>query len=160
MSHQLVTYTPTTNLVEFKQKYLIPPNWEACNVVIYLSGVMEMPSPQPLALAITPTALSLCNHKGPLWSLPLGGIRDVTVENMHGISFPVDTPSGVVEMIPPQSFGVTISYYLTISGLTGKLEFFSGPPAIARTWADEIRTAVYKHTGHTNFGGPIRSDNR
>jgi hypothetical protein len=160
MTHQLTPYSSTSKLVGFNQKYLIPTDWEACNVVIYLSGVMKLPYPQPLALAITPTALSLCNHKGPLWSLPLGGIRDVTVENLHGISFPISTPSGEVEMIPPQSFGVSVSYFLTISGLVGKLEFFSGPPTVARSWANEIRIAVYDHSGHTDFGGPIRSDNR
>ena len=148
MGNELVPFQsnePDT-LELFKNNFMVPSNWKTCGPVVYISGAPGLSEAKPVAAALTKDALSLCNSEGPVWSLPLGAIQDVKVEDVTGVSFPIMTPSGITRMIPPSAKGVTVSFKLTPAGAAGRLILFTLSPDAAYEWVNDIQSAVHNHS--------------
>ena len=153
-SNQLELYKPDDALVPFKQSFLVPTDWKSCGVVVYVAGGGGVQSGQPIALVINPTSISLCDGDGPVQSVPLGSIRDVSVADLTGFSLPVNTPSGVMEMATPRAKGVKIKYELNAMGTQLELTLFTLSPKAAFDWVSLITSAIHDRfsgIGHDNL---------
>lgn len=146
MTDELVPYRPHSELEEFQGLFLVPADWKSCGPVIHIAGAMGSIGGQPVALALTDSAISICNHRGPVQSIPIGSIRDARVEDLRGISLPVDTPSGVLDMVPSQAKGISISYLLSPMGTTSQLILYTLTPKAAYEWMHEILTAISRRS--------------
>ena len=148
MSRQLTSYQPSnkTDLELYGDLFMVPADWKSCGPVIHINGAPGIPEGQPFALALTKKDLSLCSPEGPIWSLPIGAVKAVSVEELKGISFPVNTPSGITQMVPPIAYGLIIGFLLTPSGVQSELTLYTLTPAAARGWKQDILTAVHTHS--------------
>jgi len=155
MSDDLVPYD-TSNILEselFQETFLVPNNWTSCGPAIYISGAAELRQTQLVAIALTKDTLSLCTQKGPIWSKPILAIQDVKVEDITGISFPVNTPTGITSMIPPSATGVVVSFKLTRGGAVGRLILYTLSPDAAYAWVTDISSAMEK-SSEKHLGKP------
>ena len=148
MDKGLIPYNPPddTSLELFHDTYMVPKDWSSCGPAIYITGAPGVHDSQPIAIALTNKSLSICGSNGPMWSLPLGAIQDVKVEELKGISFPINTPSGVVQMVPPVAYGLTLLFKLTPMGAVGRLQIFTLTLTAGHEWVNDIQTAVYNHS--------------
>ena len=112
MNAKLVPFSSQEGLELFHGNFLVPVDWKSCGAVIYISGAAGIENSQPIALALTKDAVSLCGSDGPRISIPILSIKEVKVVDMTGVSFPVNTPSGIVEMAPPKSQGDCHNLYV------------------------------------------------
>ena len=156
MSNDLVPYSSSGSSLEpYRSNFLVPEDWTSCGPAIYISGAPKVRDSQPVAVALTKETISLCGSSGAIWSLPLPSIKDVKVTNLTGLSFPVDTPAGVVYMAPPIAVGVEISFNLTAGGQVGRIIWCTMSPQSAYDWVNDITDAIYG--GAT---GPSQVDRR
>lgn len=143
MSDEMIPYRPTRNLELYRDTFLVPQDWTSCGPAIYLSGAPGVRDAQPVAVALTPKTLSLCGPQKPIWSLPLGSVKDVRTTNLTGVSFPIDTPAGVTYMTPPAGVGVEVSFNLTNGGMVGRVVWCTMTPQSAHDWVNDITDAAY-----------------
>ena len=154
----LVPYRPSGQFEEFRDVFRVPAEWQSCGPVVCFGGAPEIGRPDVFALALTPTALSLCNHTGPVWSLPVGSVHKVYAKEVSGVSLPVDTPVGIRPMIPPSAFAVVIEYPMT-PGFMAELELLTLVPSVAHQWVRDIYAAVQRfHNDAVEFGAIERRD--
>ena len=150
MDEKLALYIPENNLENFENGFLVPSDWKSCGPLLHISGGPGLWSGQPVAMALTGNAISLCTQEGPLVSVPLGSIREVKVEDLSGVGFPVNTPSGIVDMVPERAKGIAISYLLSPMGTKSRIVVFTLTPNAAYEWEHEIMTSIHKKS--TEFG--------
>ena len=155
MSNDLVPYSSSSSLESYRSDFLVPHDWKSCGPAIYISGAPNVRDAQPVAVALTKETISLCGSSGPIWSLPLPSIKDVKVTNLTGLSFPVNTPAGVVYMAPPMAVGVEVSFNLTASGMVGRIIWCTMSPQSAYDWVNAITDAMYR-----GLTGPSEVDRR
>ena len=158
-SDELVPYN-TSSIADtelFQGTFLVPTNWTSCGPAIYISGAAGLRQSQPVAIALTKDTLSLCTQKGPIWSKPVPAIQDVKVEDITGISFPVNTPTGITSMIPPSATGVVVSFKLTRGGAVGRLILYTLSPDAAYVWVTDISSAM-ENFSEKHLGKPAKKD--
>src|SRR5688572_5420434 len=139
MSDGLVSFSPEDNFEIFRGHFLVPANWTSCGMVVHVSGGRVLDSSQPVALAITRMMLSLCTHDGPLVEVPLQSIRGVQVVDLTGMTIPIRTPSGIVEMVPDVAKGVGITYQPFASKTLLELTVYTLAPIAAFQWVNVIQ---------------------
>lgn len=144
MTEDLVPYTSQQDTELFRGNFQVPSDWKSCGPAIHVAGAPGLITSQLIALALNKTSLTLCTQEGPALSVPLGSIRDVKVEDLTGVSIPVNTPTGAVDMVPPQAKGVAVSYVLSPMGTISKLILFTMTLSAAHEWVHEILSAVHR----------------
>ena len=156
MTDKLVPYNASGSSLEpYRNNFLVPHDWTSCGPAFYISGAPKVRDAQPVAVALTKEAVSLCADRGPIWSLPLASIKDVRVTNLTGLSFPVNTPAGVTYMAPPTAVGVEVSFNLTATGMVGRVVWCTMSPQSAYDWVNDITDAIYSFST-----GPSQVDRR
>jgi hypothetical protein len=138
---QLVEYQPPARL-EAYHEFLVPENWTVRGKGVHISGG-QLGELAPVALVLDGEHLILCGSNGPVWARPLSAISGVRVEDLSGISFPLQTPAGVVQMVPPSAKGVAVEYQLTLTA-KGRLVVFVVNPRSAHEWVEAITKAIYE----------------
>ena len=141
---QLETFIPNTPNELFRNVFMVPADWKSCGVVVHISGGKNLASNQPIALAATRTALSFCDSEGPLTDILYQSIKSVKVADLTGISLPIPTPSGIVDMVPSQAKGVSITYSHSPMGLMELILYMLTPKA-AYEWVNTIQRAIQKN---------------
>ena len=156
MSMDLIPYNPSGRGLEaYRNEFLVPHDWTSCGPAFYISGAPRIRDAQPVAIALTEETLSLCGSSGPIWSIPLPSIKDVKVTNLAGLSFPVNTPAGIVYMAPPTAIGVEVGFNLTATGMAGRVIWCTLSPQSAYDWVNDITDAIYGFST-----GPSQVDRR
>jgi hypothetical protein len=155
MAEELVPYQPDDDLEVFQSAFLVPSDWKSCGPMIHISGGPGLQGGQPVAMALTSSAVSLCSQQGPQVSVPLGSIREVKVEDLTGMSLPVNTPSGVMDMVPQRAKGISISYVISPMGTIGRLVTFALFPNAAHEWEHEIMTAIHQNASEMGKSGGV-----
>ena len=156
MNNNPISYNSSGSSLEpYRNVFLVPCDWTSCGPAFYISGAPRVRDAQPVAVALTKETISLCTSRGPIWSLPLPSIKDVKVTNLTGLSFPVNTPAGVVYMAPPTAVGVEVSFNLTATGMVGRVIWCTMSPQSAYDWVNDITDAIY-----ISITGPSQVDRR
>ena len=148
-------FTEGCDLELFREAFLVPTDWKVCGPVVYISGAPKLNQTKPVALALTETAISLCDHDGPVWSLPVGAIQEVKEEDMTGVSFPIKTPSGTTQMVPQTAVGIVVTYLLNPKGVPARLKLFTLSTTAANDWINDILTAISSYAANQD-GRPDR----
>ena len=148
--NKLETFVSKDSLLPFKGTFLVPSNWSSCGVVVYVSGGKKLDSGQPIAMVLTDASISLCDQSGPVQSVPLGSIRDISAVDLSGYPIPSDTPSGVMDMLLPRSKGVKFKYELNPMGTQLELTLYTLTPKAAYDWVNIISSAI--HNKLSDFG--------
>ena len=154
MSTDLTPYelTNETELELYGDLFMVPTDWTSCGQIVHINGAPGIPEGQPYALALTKNDISLCTPEGPVWSLPIAAIKSVTVEELRGISFSINTPSGMTEMVPPVAYGISIGYLLTTTGFEGELTLYTLTAKSANGWKQDIVTAIDRYSKNLGSG--------
>lgn len=148
MNAELVSFSSQEGLELFHGTFMVPVDWKSCGVVIYISGAAGIGNSQPVALALTKDSVSLCERDGPRLSISILSIKEVKVVDLTGISFSVNTPSGIVEMAPPRAKGIAITYLLNPLGTQMELSLYTFTPKSAYKWVNTILEAInFKSAG-------------
>jgi hypothetical protein len=155
VSEKLVPYQPEESLELFQGHFMVPSNWTSCGPVIHISGGPGLRGGQPIAMALTKNALALCSKQGPKYSIPLGSIKEVKVQDLSGMSIPVVTPSGIKNMVPQIAKGVSISYLLSPMGTISRVVTFTLTPNTAYEWEHEIMTAIHENVSRMDDSAQI-----
>lgn len=151
MSDDLISYVPNSpNLELYRNGFRVPQDWTSCGPAIYISGAPGMRDAQPVAVALTRSAISLCGVDGPVWSLPVASVKDIKLTSLAGVSFPVQTPAGLTYMTPPSAVGVEVSFNLTATGVVGRVIWCTLTPRSAQDWVNDITDAIYRHINGTS----------
>ena len=155
MSAELVPFSSREGLEQFHGTFLVPSDWKSCGAVMYISGATGINSGQPVALALTDSAISICGGDGPKISIPILSIKEVRVVDLTGVSFSVNTPSGIVEMAPNRAKGVSITYELNPMGTKIELTLFTFTPKSAYEWMNIILEALHNKSAGFGESGKI-----
>lgn len=146
MNSNLIPHDPfSSGLEPYRGGFQVPVDWTSCGPGIYISGAPGVREVQPVAVALTRDALSLCGSNGPVWSLPIASIKDIKLTNLAGVSFPVHTPAGLTYMTPPAAVGVEVSFNLTATGVVGRVIWCTLTPRSAQDWVNDITDAIYRY---------------
>ena len=150
----LVPYESNKDIDLYKGKFLVPSDWISAGVVLHIFGGVKLKRSQPVALAITKMMCSLCDATGPVVSIPLQAIKSVQMADLSGISLPVSTPSGVIDMVPNKAKGVSINYQNQL-GTQIELVIYTLSPNAAFEWMDIILEAIQNYSNDLDRAGGI-----
>lgn len=122
--------------------FKVPFDWKSCGPGLYISGdASKLEALQPIAVALTAKELILCTQDGPVWAIPVKGIRDVEAREQGDILIPTETAAGTRPAVLPND-SVVVSYKATTSGAVGRLEFYTGSRLAALDWVNDIRRGM------------------
>jgi hypothetical protein len=155
MSSELVPFSSPDDGEISRVNFLVPADWTSCGLVVHIFGGHDLSGGQPVALAITRMILFLCTQTGPIVSVPLQSIRAVQVIDLTGMAFPIRTPSGIVESVPPRAKGVAIKYELNEMGTQIELTLYTLSPNAAFEWVNVIQQAIYNASSDLGQAGKI-----
>ena len=150
---KLVPFSSQGELELRKTTFLVPANWKSCGVVMYISGSEGIENNQPVALAIAEDTISLCEDDGPRASIPILSIKEVRVVDLTGVSFSMDTPSGMVDLAPSNAKGIAITYVLNPMGTTLDLSLFTFTSKAAYEWVNIISDEIHKKSAGLGTAG-------
>ena len=154
MKNSLVPFRSKEGKELFKGAFLVPADWKSRGVVIHISGGKFLQSNQLVALAITKTLLTLCDNEGPITSIPIHNLQSVRVVDLTGITIPVNTPSGIIDMVPKNPKGVSLNYFYN-PGIILELVFFTFSSKAAYKWTNTFQKAILQDADHfENIGEP------
>jgi hypothetical protein len=154
MAIEAIPFHPKENNDLFRGVFMVPGNWTSCGMVVHVSGGKDLESSQPVALAVTQSSLSFCDQEGPLTSILFQSIKSVQVVDITGISLPVNTPSGFVDMVPSVAKGVSITYQHSPMG-TMELILYMFTPKAAFEWVNVIQRAIQNNFDVFDSAGGI-----
>lgn len=155
MNINLIPFRSEEGKELFKGVFMVPADWKSCGVVVHISGGNNLQSNQPVALAITGTALSFCDQNGPISSIHLQSLSATQVVDLSGIAIPVNTPSGVIDMVPTIAKGVSITYQLSPMGNHMELILYMLSPRAAYEWVNTIQRAIQRNAYDFDSAGEI-----
>lgn len=155
MSDKLVPFSSRGEVEQFRETFLVPANWKSCGVVVHISGAAGVGDSRPVALAVTEDAISLCDRIGPKVSIPILSIKEVKVIDLEGITFSINTPSGIVDMAPPNAKGISITYVLNPLGTKMEMSLYTFTPKFAFEWVNIVLEAIYRKTKGLGDEGTI-----
>ena len=155
MSKKLIPFSSQDDVEIHQGNFLVPKDWVSCGVVVYVAGGADLDKGQPVALAITDSSLSLCTPEGPIVSVPIGSIRDIKVADLTGMTIPVRTPSGILDMVPPRAKGISIKYELNPMGTQLELLLYTLSPKAAFEWVNVIQKSIYDKLSSLGQSGKI-----
>ena len=150
----LVSYESNDKIELYRGHFLIPADWKSKGVVIHVFGGIKLRKSQPVALAITETILTLCDKDGPVVEIPLQSVKSVQLTDLTGISLPVSTPTGVVDMVPARAKGVAIKHE-SILGAQLEVVIYTLSPNAAFEWVNIILEALQNYSSDVDSASGI-----
>jgi len=155
MSNKLIAFSSQDSMELKYGAFLVPTDWKSCGFVVHVAGGVGLGDGQAIALAVNGNSVTLCDTGGPVVSIPLGSIREVKVADLTGMTIPIETPSGVVDMVPARAKGVSVKYELNPMGTQIELSLYTFSPKSAFEWVNVILEAIHRKSSDFGKAGQI-----